>query len=65
VPYFIDGKTGLALNESSAILVFLAQKYDKAKKYFPSDIELQAKINQRLHFDATVLWPAFKDIIVS
>ncbi len=64
VPYFVDEK-GLALNESRAILVFLAQKYDKSKKYFPDCIETQAKINQRLYFDATVLWPAFRDIFVS
>ena len=63
MPTFVDGD--LILNESRAILTYVAQKWGKNTNLFPDDIKIQAKINQRLYFDATVLWPSFAQVFVS
>ena len=64
VPCFVD--EDVTLNESRAICVYIVQKFGgKASSLFPDNIVTQAKINQRLYFDATVFWKAFGDILVS
>lgn len=63
VPTFVDGD--FVLNESRAIMVYIAQKWGKNSALFPEDIQVQARINQRLYFDATVFWKSFGDIFVS
>lgn len=63
IPFFVDDD-GFMLNESRAIAVYLAQKYDKTGKLFPDNIQTQAVINQRLAFDMGVLYKAFHDIFV-
>ena len=64
IPYFID-EDGFGINESRVIAVYLAQKYDTSKRLFPDDLQVQANINQRLHFDSGVVWKAFGEIVVS
>ena len=58
VPVMLD-VDGFAMNESRAIAVYLAQKYDKTGKLFPADIVTQARINNYLAFDLGVLQNAF------
>ena len=47
VPVFVDSD-GFTINESKVIVVYLAQKYDKAGKLFPNDVKTQAIIHHRL-----------------
>ena len=63
MPTFVDGD--FVLNESRAIMVYIAQKWGKNSALFPEDIQVQARINQRLYFDATVFWKSFGDVFVS
>ncbi len=60
VPVFVDA-CGFTMNESRPIAVYVAQKYDKGKTLYPSDIKEQALINNRLAFDSGVLFKAFAD----
>ncbi len=60
---FID-EDGFSMNESRAIAVYLAQKYDKSGKLYPSCIKQQALINNRLAFDMGVYWRSFADCFV-
>jgi len=46
VPVLTDGD--LVLRDSSAILVYLARKYDKSNKWLPTDPDKQALVQQWL-----------------
>ena len=65
IPFIVDGS--LILNESRAITAYLIQKYGKdgGKQLLGSTPEEKAVINQRLNFDATVVWPRFLEALVS
>ena len=63
VPVLVDGD--LVLNESRAICVYIAQKYDKTGKLYPSDIKTQARVNQMLNFDSGTLFHRFIQVFVS
>lgn len=58
LPTIVDGS--LSLWESRAIIIYLAKKYDKSGKWYPSCPTKQAIINQRLYFDST-LYQRFAD----
>ena len=64
IPVVIDGS--LNMNESRAIMAYLAEKYSKdgGAKLMGSTPEQKAVINQRLFFDATVIWPRFVETLV-
>ncbi|XP_026763041.2 glutathione S-transferase 1-like [Galleria mellonella] len=57
VPLLEDGKFSLA--DSHAIITYLVSKYgaDKREDLYPNDLGIRATINQRLYFDAGVLFP--------
>ncbi|CAG9797178.1 unnamed protein product [Chironomus riparius] len=63
VPVLVDDD--LILTESRAILGYLVSKYDKNSSLYPSDAAKRAKIDERLYYDATVVFPAGAQIIVS
>ena len=45
-----------------AIVIYLAQKYDASKSFYPDDLKIQAIIHQRHLFDRNSLFMIFKDI---
>nr|AVC68804.1 glutathione S-transferase 7 [Subpsaltria yangi] len=53
---------GFALNESRAILSYLAEKYGKDDSLYPKDPKKRAVVNQRLYFDMGVLYQRFGDL---
>lgn len=50
VPTLVDDN-GFVLWDHHAILFYVMKKYAKDDKYYPKDVEVQATIHQRLHFD--------------
>uniref|UniRef100_A0A182LWK0 glutathione transferase n=1 Tax=Anopheles culicifacies TaxID=139723 RepID=A0A182LWK0_9DIPT len=60
IPTLVDG--GLVLCESRAALIYLCDRYAKEENdWYPRDISQRALVNQRLFFDACVLYPRFTD----
>ncbi|XP_053669315.1 glutathione S-transferase 2-like [Anopheles marshallii] len=60
IPTLVDGS--LVLCESRAALIYLCERYAKeGNDWYPQDIIQRATINQRLFFDACVLYPRFTD----
>lgn len=57
MPTIIDD--GFVLWESRAILAYLANKYDKTGKLYPSDFQKRALVDQKLFFDIGTLFPRF------
>ncbi|XP_058121116.1 glutathione S-transferase 1-like [Anopheles ziemanni] len=53
IPTLVDGD--VVVWESSAILIYLAEKYGKDDTLYPKDIALRAKVNQRLFYDIGTL----------
>lgn len=61
-PTFYDHTVGLALWETKAINIYLAEKFDCLNvNLYPKDPEYKARVNQILFFDETVLHKSFKD----
>lgn len=62
VPVLVDGD--LVLTESRAILAYLVNKYKPGSDLYPSKPELRALVDQRLYYDATVVFESCAHIIV-
>lgn len=62
VPTLIDGD--FTLWDSHAIATYLIQKYGKDDKLYPNDLETRARIDQRLHFDGSILFPPSTTLVV-
>ena len=63
VPVLVDGD--FILTESRAILAYLVGKYDQNSSLYPSDVLKRAKVDERLYYDATVVFSSILQIIVS
>lgn len=65
IPALEDGDFVLA--DSHAILTYLVSKYGAEKRatYYPSDLRTRATVDQRLFFDATLLFPKIRSIVIS
>uniref|UniRef100_A0A182PZ47 glutathione transferase n=1 Tax=Anopheles epiroticus TaxID=199890 RepID=A0A182PZ47_9DIPT len=60
IPTLVDGP--LVLSESRAALIYLCDRYAKEDNdWYPRDTIQRAIVNQRLFFDACVLYPRFAD----
>ncbi|XP_050088421.1 glutathione S-transferase D5-like [Anopheles aquasalis] len=53
LPTLVDGE--VVVWESSAIIIYLAEKYGKDDTLYPKDIAQRAKVNQRLFYDIGTL----------
>ena len=55
------------MNESRAIACYLASKFDKdgAKKLYPQEVQVRARVDQRLYFDMGIYYKAVGDCLVS
>lgn len=56
---------GFYMNESRAMLQYLANKYGKDDKLYPKDPEGRAKVDMRLMFDMGTLYHRFGEAFVS
>ncbi|XP_053679473.1 glutathione S-transferase 2-like [Anopheles nili] len=60
IPTLVDGS--VVLCESRAALTYLCERYAKDDSdLYPKDVVRRAAINQRLYFDACVLYPRFAE----
>ncbi|XP_046420376.1 glutathione S-transferase 1-like isoform X2 [Neodiprion fabricii] len=53
---------GFHIWDSHAIVTYLFDKYAKDDSMYPKDLQKRAVINQRLHFDNSILFPAIREI---
>lgn len=61
-PTFYDHSVGLALWETKAIVIYLAEKFEHlCNNLYPNEPEYKARVNEILFFDETVLQKSFKD----
>lgn len=57
---------GLVLQDSHAIMIYLVSKYgEEHENLYPKDDATRAIVNQRLFFDASILFPRLKTVIYS
>ncbi len=64
IPFYVED--GFSMNESKAILTYLADKHsDKNDKLYPKDLKTRAVVNQRLMFDTSTFIKIAGDMIVS
>ncbi|EDW36392.1 GL17769 [Drosophila persimilis] len=62
VPLLDDG--GALIWDSHAIVCYLVDKYAKTDELYPKDLVKRAQVNQRLYFDASILFMALRNISV-
>ncbi|XP_073951121.1 glutathione S-transferase 1-like [Choristoneura fumiferana] len=60
VPVLEDGD--LVLHDSHAILMYLAEKYDKNGSLYPKDMKQRALVNQKLFFSISFVYMRLRDI---
>ncbi|EDW36391.1 GL17768 [Drosophila persimilis] len=53
---------GTIIWDSHAIVIYLVDKYGKSDELYPKDLAKRAAINQRLFFDASVLFPSLANV---
>ena len=63
IPAIVDGE--LTLNESHAIVAYLANAYAPKTSIYPTDPKIRAKVDQMMYFDMGQLYKAFGDCFVS
>lgn len=62
VPVLVDG--AFVLTESRAILGYLVNKFKPGSSLYPTEAEARAVVDQRLYYDATVVFESSAQIIV-
>lgn len=63
VPVLVDDD--LIITESRAIMGYIVGKYGQDSLLYPSDVAKRAKVDERLYYDATVVFSSILQIIVS
>ena len=63
VPVFVD-EDGFVLTESRAISTFLVNSRSSESLLYPKDPMKRALVDQRLYYDATVVFKSHVDILV-
>ncbi|CRL00424.1 CLUMA_CG013690, isoform A [Clunio marinus] len=63
VPVLVDGD--FVLTESRAILAYLLNKFQPESDLFPQDPKARAVVDQKLYYDATVVFESFAQIVRS
>ena len=59
----MDG--ALTLNESHAIVTYLANAYAPKTSIYPTDPKIRAKVDQMMYFDTNIFYKTFGEIVVS
>ncbi|KAJ1520783.1 hypothetical protein ONE63_003877 [Megalurothrips usitatus] len=62
IPTMEDGD--YILYDSHAISAYLCNMYGKDNKWYPTDPRQRGIVDQRLHFDCSVLGPSFKNMAI-
>lgn len=62
IPTLVDDD--FVLWDSHAIAIYLVEKYGKDDSLYPKNLETRSKINQRLFFDASVIFPPATALVV-
>ena len=63
VPTLVDGD--FVLNESRAIIAYLANAYGSKSNVYPADPKIRGVVDQRLYWDMGTFFKAFADCAVS
>lgn len=64
VPVFVDDD-GFTICDSHVIMSYLVSKYGQDKSLYPTDLKKRAIVDERLHFDSSVLFVRGLNISVS
>lgn len=63
IPTFIDGD--LTITDSHATIAYLVGKFGTDESLYPKDLAKRALVDQRMYFEAGILFQAMRDIAVS
>ena len=55
----------MTLNESHAIVAYLANAYASKTSLYPTDPKIRAKVDQIMYFDTNIFYKTFGEIVVS
>lgn len=62
IPSLLDGD--FPLFDSSAIAIYLVEKYAKEDSLYPKDLQLRAKVNEKLFYVGNYLFPRLYQLFV-
>nr|UEN71120.1 glutathione S transferase-E6 [Glyphodes pyloalis] len=57
--------SGFIIVDSHAIMPYLVSKYTEGSTLYPKDLKARSLVDQRLYFDATILFPRLRSVIYS